>query len=308
MIKAKRKRIWFNKLRDKREGILTSLDYRKLRNKIVYALILLSLSLMAFITFFPLLYLILSAVGPDRSFYIYGGEESFRFFTGFAFSRFADAWNIIGLTMPLLNSLGVVAIAVVVSVVSNGILGYVLGVVKPKGHKIVFGAIMVGYMIPAMTGMVPLYSALSAMGMLNSIIPISIIFGANAFYLVMFRNYMARLPSAIFEAAEVDGAGQLRIFFRIVFPLSGPIISVIAIFTATAAWSDFMFPYLILRGGTPNSMTLMVRIYDVIQGGAYNIDDQIIYILLFISAIPLILIFLIFQRRITATSVTSGIK
>jgi len=288
------------KLPNKREGILTSIDYKKTRYKVLYLAMFLMLLAMVFITFFPIFWLLMTSFMTDTEI----GSLPVRLFPeSLNFAHIADTWNTARLGMPFLNSLMIVGGAVLVSVVFNGILGFVLAVIKPKGGKIIFGAIMVGYMIPPITGMVPLFDALTRMGLTDNPLPLMLIFGANAFYLVMFKNYMESLPKAIFEAAEVDGAGMFRVFFRIVIPLSWPIIGVIAIFTATAAWNDFLLPFLLLQDS--NRMTVMVRLVEI-QANQYS--ASVLYMSLLIATVPLILLFLIFQRRITSTVTTSGIK
>lgn len=124
----------------------------------------------------------------------------------------------------------------------------------------------------------------------------------------MFKNYFESLPKALFDAAEVDGCSKIGTFFRIVVPLSRPIIGVVAIFTMTAAWSDFLLPYLILMDDS--MMTVMVKIYHLqtTMGTVPGFGPDKLLMVLSISIIPQIILFAFFQKQITRSVTTSGIK
>lgn len=106
----------------------------------------------------------------------------------------------------------------------------------------------------------------------------------------------------------MDGANNLQIFGSILIPLAKPIIGVVAIFTLTAAWSDFLLPYLVLQDGVMH--TVMVKIFSIQSSIATNPEfgpDKLL-ILLMISIIPQVIIFSLFQKQITSTTISSGIK
>ena len=128
--------------------------------------------------------------------------------------------------------------------------------------------------------------------------------GANAYYYLLFKDYFEKIPQALIEAAKVDGLSDLGIFLKIVLPLSKSIIGVVAIFTMTAAYSDFLLPYLILQD--ENMQTVMVAVYNL--SGTTTLDASEMLMLLVISIIPQIIIFIIFQKQIMNTSASSGMK
>jgi multiple sugar transport system permease protein len=190
----------------------------------------------------------------------------------------------------------------------NGLLAYAVSVVKPRGYKVVYALVMLSFMIPTVANLVPLFKEISDFGLINSYLPLCLAAGANAFYFLLFKTYFDSLPQDLFEAARVDGAGDLRIFFSIIVPLSRPIIGVVSIFAMTAAWSDFLLPYLVLQDD--GMQTIMVKIYSIQSTIATSTEfgpDRLL-MLLCLSIIPQIIFFAFFQKQITATSTTSGIK
>ena len=103
-------------------------------------------------------------------------------------------------------------------------------------------------MIPATTSVVALFVNINRIGLNKSFIPLWLAYGANAFWVVLFKEFFEGLPPELIEAARLDGCNVVQVFYKIVLPLSKPIIMVIVIFAVTAAWSDFLLPYLILNG------------------------------------------------------------
>ena len=112
------------------------------------------------------------------------------------------------------------------------------------------------------------------------------------------------MPSSLIEAARMDGLSELKIFFRVVFPLSRPIMGVVAIFAMTAAYSDFLLPYTVLQD--TKMQTVMVAIYNL--GTTNTVDSSEFLMLLVISIIPQLILFIIFQKQIMNQSVNSGMK
>ena len=129
-------------------------------------------------------------------------------------------------------------------------------------------------------------------------------YGANAMYVILFVQFFESLPTSIIEAGRIDGCTQLETFFYIVLPLSKPICSVIAIFAINAAWSDFLLPYLVLRGSA--LQTVMVRLFVFSTEQTVNADTMMRSVVF--SMIPPIILFFIFQKQLTENAVSVGIK
>ncbi len=293
------------RLKAKSSGILTAADYKKTGYRIVYWLILFILFVAVLTALIPVLWLFLSSFKEAEEL----TSTPYHLFPEvFNIKKLVEVWKMLNFWQYFLNTIIVVIGAVICSVLFNGLLAYTFAIVKPKGYKFFFGLVMASYMIPAIMSIVPLYNQIVNLGMINSYIPLWFMFGANAYYLIMFKNYFESLPKALFEAAEMDKCGRFKAFFKVVLPMSRPIIGVVAIFTMTAAWSDFLLPYLILQD--ESMMTVMVKIYNLqsTMGSVQGFGPDKLLMILTISIIPQIIIFAIFQKQITGSSAAGAVK
>ena len=192
---------------------------------------------------------------------------------------------------------------VISAVFFNGLLAYGLALLKPKGHKIIEGLVMWSLLIPTTTSIVALFVNITNLGLNNSYIPLWLSYGANAFWVVLFKEFFEGLPKELIEAAKLDGCNVLQIFYKIVLPMSKPIIMVIIIFAVTAAWSDFLLPYLILNGS--GKETVMVKLYSYSTSRTTAID---MIRAIFFSIIPPTVIFMLFQKQITDGAAGGAVK
>lgn len=293
------------RLQNKSSGILTAADYKKVGFRIVYWIILFILLVAVLTALIPVLWLFISSFKNAEEL---TATPYHLFPEVFNFNKLAEVWQMLNFWQYFLNTIIVVVGAVLCSVVFNGLLAYVFAIVKPKGYKIFYGLVMASYMIPALMSIVPLYKQIIDFGLINTYIPLWFMFGANAYYLIMFKNYFESLPQALFEAAEMDRCGKFKAFFKVVIPMSRPIIGVVAIFTMTAAWSDFLLPYLVLNDDS--MMTVMVKIYNLqsTMGTVQGFGPDKLLMILTISILPQIVIFALFQKQITGSSAVGAVK
>ena len=198
-----------------------------------------------------------------------------------------------------LNTIWVAAGAWVVQIVVSTTGGFALSILRPKYGRIVTGMVIATLFLPAIVLLIPLYlTILHPLGfggsLLNTFWAVWLPSGASAFNVVLVMRFFDSLPREIFEAAETDGAGPFRLFWSIVLPMSKPVIGVVTVFAIINTWKDFLWPNLVLPGGSdPASVQpLSVRL-PAIQGttevGPYLASLAIA------TLIPIIM-FLIFQR------------
>ena len=244
------------RLRYKQEGILVQSDYRKTRFKVLYGVMVAILVLMLLCALFPLFFLFVQAFKSNSEL----TSSHFSFWPeAFDLGKIVDVWTKIGMGTYLTNTVLVIIGCAVCAIVFNGLLAYGVSILRPRGAKIIHGLIMGSYMIPTILSIVPLFKMISDIGLVNTYIPLWFSFGANAYYFILFKNFFDKIPAELVEAMRVDGAGDLTIFFRLALPLSSAIVGVVAIFSVTAAWSDFLLPNLVLKDDS--MFTLMVKIF-----------------------------------------------
>ena len=158
-------------------------------------------------------------------------------------------------------------------------------------------------LIPGTVSIVAVFRNINLVGLNKSFVPLWLAFGANAFYVVLFKQFFEEIPKELVEAAELDGCGVWRMFVTIMLPLSKPIISVVAIFAITAAWSDFLLPYLVLNG--TDKVTVMVKLFSFKDTPT---DAVSVLRASFFAIIPPTILFTIFQKQITDGAATGAVK
>lgn len=291
--------MFFNKYKEKDEGAIRFYDVKSPKVKILAIIILIICVLMMIIALFPPIWIFLASFKDIKEF----RSLATILPSSFDFQKYADTWEKLKFTRYYINSGIIVVGSVICSVLFNGLLAYVLAILKPKGHKIIFGLIMWSLLIPATTSIVALFVNINKIGLNGSYIPLWLAAGANAFYVVLFKNSFEGLPKELIEAARLDGCSDLRIFSKIILPLSKPIVMVIVIFTITAVWSDFLLPYLVLNG--TEKETVMVRLFVYHNSNANDVD--MLRAAAF-AIIPPIILFTIFQKQITDGATAGAIK
>ncbi len=291
--------MFFEKYKKKTDGTIRFYDLHSTRTKILCVFIFILCLLAVVIALFPPIWVFLASFRSIKDF-----VKTPRIWPEkFDFKLFAKTWNDLKFFKYYINSMIVMAGSVVCSVVFNGILAYGLAILRPKGHKIIFSLVMLSMLIPATTSMVALFVNITNLGLSHSYIPLWLQIGANAFYVILFKQFFEGLPKDLIEAAKLDGCGYLQTFSKIIMPLSKSIVMVIIIFTINAVWSDFLLPYLILNNS--GKETVMVKLY-MFQGGTATAVDILRAVLY--SILPPIALFVIFQKQITDSAATGALK
>lgn len=297
--------MFFRKYSQKKDGVIRGYDIRSPKTKVLAILIMIVCLIMAVACLFPAVWVFLASFKDIREF----TREVSIIPKEFDWNRMLKTWKAFKFTKYYMNSLIHVSGATVCAVVFNGLLAYGLGVLKPKGYKIVQGLVMWSLLIPGVISIVPLFRNINLLGMSKSFVPLWLAFGANAFYVMLFKQFFEEIPKELTEAAKLDGCGVWKMFLNIILPLAKPIIMVVAIFAVTAAWSDFLLPYLVLNGakwsdGT-GMETVMVKLFSFKDTPT---DAVSVLRASFFAIIPPTIIFVIFQKQITDGAAAGAVK
>jgi multiple sugar transport system permease protein len=281
-------------------GVIREYDRHSPSVKVGYGSIIALCLIMVVIAVFPLVWVILAGFKDLKEFM----SSTTIIPQSFSPEPYAVTWDQLGIAKNYLNSLISVTGSVVCALIFNGLLGYGIGILKPAGHGVVKRLVLLSLLMPPTISIVPLFMNIQNLRLGNSFVSLWLSYGANAMYVILFVQFFESLPLSIIEASRIDGASQLQTFFRIVLPLSKPICAVIAIFAVNAAWSDFLLPYLVLRGG--DKQTVMVRLFVFSTEQTVNADTMMRSVVF--SMIPPIILFFIFQKQLTENAVSVGIK
>lgn len=215
---------------------------------------------------------------------------------------YAEAWDLMDLGRYFLNTI-VVAVGVwAVQLAVDVPAAYALSRLKPVLGKGILGMMLLTLMMPAAVLLVPTYLTLSDLGLLNNPLALWLLGAANAFTVFLLKRFFDQLPAEVLEAARIDGAGQLTLLWRIVLPLSRPILAVVSIFAVVAAWKDFIWPLLVFSD--PARQTLSVAL----QRFAPDTPVNLLLAGLVLSSVPMIGLFLVFQRHVLAGLTVGSVK
>lgn len=291
--------MFFDKYRKKDEGTIRYYDLYSRKHRVLAVSIFAVCIIMVIIALFPAVWVFLASFKENAEF----RKEATILPAAFHIENYIKTWNDLKFFKYYVNSFGVVLGSVISSIIFNGLLAYGLAILRPKGYKVVYTLVMWGLLIPATTSVVALFVNINRIGLNQSFLPLWLSMGANAFFVILFKQFFEGLPKELIEAAKLDGCGVLRTFISIILPLSKPIVMVITIFTINAAWSDFLLPFLVLNGS--GHETVMVRLFMFRTSNAT--DVEVLRAVAF-SIIPPIILFLIFQKQITEGTTAGAIK
>ena len=183
--------------------------------------------------------------------------------------------------------------------------GYALSVLRPRYAKLIYGLLLATLFVPAIVLLVPLYIEIVRPpivhhSFIDTYWAVWLPAGASAFNVVLAKRFFDNLPREIFEAARIDGAGPFTLFWKIVLPLSKPILGVVSVFAVLASWKDFLWPLLVLTN--PDKQPLGVRL-PTIQS---QTELGVFLAAMFIACLVPIVAFLIFQRTFLRGSGLGG--
>jgi multiple sugar transport system permease protein len=192
----------------------------------------------------------------------------------------------------LVNSFAVAVGVTLVSLAFNLSAGYAFAKLRFAGRERIFQALIGTLVIPAQVAMMPLFLMLKQMGLVNTYAGVMVPMLASVFGIFLVRQFALALPDEMLEAARIDGASELRIFYRIVLPLLKPIIATLAVFTFLASWNDFLWPLIILTG--QEHYTLPVALAALAREHAQ--DTELMMAGSVIVILPVLMLFLALQR------------
>lgn len=289
-----------NSYQNKKDGAVRGYDVKNPRGRAICIIFYICCILLGLACLFPAFWVFAGAFKDIKEF----TRSAHILPESFDFAVLLRAWEKMKFAKYFINSGIVVAGYCLVSVLINGLTAYGLAVLKPKGHRILYTLIMLCLLVPSTGSIIALYVNINRIGLAGSLLPLWLSAGANAFNVILFKQFFESLPREVLEAAQIDGCGRFRMFMSIVLPLSKPIMFVVLIFAMNAAWSDFLMPYLLLNNSPKR--TVMVFLYEMTNNTHTNNVDMIQAILF--AMIPPTILFAIFQRKITDGAAGGAVK
>ncbi|WP_066196234.1 MULTISPECIES: carbohydrate ABC transporter permease [Gracilibacillus] len=219
------------------------------------------------------------------------------------FSHYIELFESLNFGVYLVNTLIIVLFSFL-GLLLNTMAGYGFGKFDFKGKEIWFGIVLVTMMIPGQVTMIPTYLILNFMNLTNTMSGIILPGLIAAFNIFLIRQFMVTIPDGLIEAARLDGAGEFRIFFRLIIPLAKPIIAVQAILTFIASWNSFIWPLIIANDESLYTLSVGLSLLKDANTTSYALQMAGSSIMV----IPILIVFAIFQKYIIEGFNVSGIK
>ncbi len=302
--KEKRKRI--SRFSTKTSGLLNFADLKKPQFRLLYWSMFLILFIISLVCLLPTLWVGVSGFKEVSEMYAVPPTILPKTWD---IGKVGTVWQKVNVIKYFTNSVMLIIGCWACDIVINGLAGYVLSRLKPVGSRVIETLVFWSMLLPGIS-MVPLYMTFVDVpgihaNLIGSYVPIWIMSGANAFNILLFRNFFNSIPMSYLEAARIDGCSDMGIFGRIILPLSKPIIMVVTIFSITGTWGNFMWPYLIL--GNTQKEPVAVMLYRLSSGSSGLMDNEYM-LLMMISIIPMIIMYAIFSKHIMGGLNMSGLK
>lgn len=269
-------------MRDNTPSLAASLRTQRI---ILYSLLIIG----AVISLFPILWMVSASLMPT------GEASTFppRILPSkITFDHYYDLFTRLSLGRYLLNSAFIAIVVTSLSLVINAMAGYAFAKLRFRGRDKVFRALSAGLVLPVQVSMLPLFLLLKNMGLINTYWGVIIPGLASIFGIFLIRQYAISIPDEMLDAARVDGASEMRIFWSIVVPGILPILATLAIWTFLATWNDFMWPLIVLSH--ESHYTLPVALANL--AGEHVQDTELMMAGSVITVIPVMLVFLFLQR------------
>lgn len=204
-----------------------------------------------------------------------------------------------------LNSL-IIAVGhtlLVLVVVSLAAYGYTR--LQFKGRDLLFGMLLASMMFPAVVNLIPLYSIVDSIGWVNNLLAVIVPGAAGVFNIFLVRQFVLGIPKTFDESAKIDGASEFQIFYLIILPLIRPVLTVVALFSFTGAWNDFLWPSIVLNDIDKLPITPGLQLLQ----GQYMTYPGIGTAGALIALVPTFLLYLFAQRYfMQSMSLSSGVK
>ena len=301
-----------NRFDSKNTGILRASDMKTVKGKLVYAFIIVILTITAIISMLPTAWTILSAFKDSSE--IYSSFSIFPRNVSFAeaLKRISESWKLLDLTKGFANTVILSIGDLVCKVIVCGFAGYVLSKLKPRGSKLVFTLVVWTMMMPGQIRMVPNYISYlhfpfaadinMGVSLLDTFWPMWLGAGADTFAVLLFKNSFDALSQSYVEAAKLDGCGDYGVFFRIMLPLSLPTVIYVSIITLSSAWSEFFTPLLVLD----KNVIIPLQLYRLKSN--LSTKQNTYFMALVFASIPQFVIFVLFQKHIMGGVNIGGVK
>ena len=263
------------------------------------------LTLLAFLFLFPMVWMIVSSMKLEAD--VYNNLTSWKAFLPSLnpanwFKPYQEILSRFSIFTYLGNSIFYSVTFAVGSIIINALAGFAFARIDFSGKKILFGLLLGLLIIPMETILIPQFTIINTLGLVNNRLAVIIPGMASVFNIYLFRNFFIAIPEEIVESARMDGAGIVQTFFRIMLPMSKPAVATVGVLSFISSWNDYIWPLMVLSDSSKFSMQVAITTINTTQPVYIN---QVMAVLT-ISTIPLIVVYIVAQKYIVQGLGSSG--
>lgn len=252
---------------------------------------------LAIIFLFPMVWMLVSSMKPEAD--VFTNLTSFKAFLPSLnpanwFKTYEEVISRFSIGTYLFNSLFYGLTFAFGSVLVNSLAGFAFAKINFSGKKFIFGLLLALLIIPMETVLIPQFTIINQLGLVNNRLAVILPGIASAFNIYLFRNFFIAIPEEIIESAQLDGASIVEIFFKIMLPMSKPAIATVGVLSFIGSWNDYIWPLMVLTDKSKFSMQVAITAINTTQPVYIN---QVMAVLT-ISTIPLIIVYIVAQKYI----------
>lgn len=224
----------------------------------------------------------------------------------FTLDSFRAAYQSIHYGTSVVNSLVVLSLSAVITVIAGALAAYPLARLTRSWAGWVYRLFIAGSTVPVFVLIAPLYLLMRDLGLLDSYLGVVLIYAALNLPVAVFfyTSFFRQIPLELEEAAAIDGAGPLRTFFTILFPLLRPITATLATFLTLSIWNDLIIPLVFIQ--TAGRRTVMANAYSLV--GTYSVDPTVLFPAALLGVAPLLVVFILLQREVVEGLTMGAVK
>lgn len=247
-------------------GIMSNTEWRSFGGRLIGLLYLFVLTLAAVVVIFPFLFSFTAGLHNSidvvkPGFHLWPEKP--------LWDNYWDAWERFKLGRLFLNTAIAAGGGVLGQLVVSSLAAYSLSRLKPVGKNLIRAILLITLAVPGIVYLVPRYIVMADLGLIDKFMGLWLPYSASSFVILVLNNAFDQIPKDLYEAAEIDGASEMRMFLNITLPLSSSVLLVLGLFAFIGFWGDFLWPFLILRDS--DLQTVSVRIFTLSRGFSLNL-------------------------------------
>lgn len=247
-------------------GIMSNTEWRSFGGRFIGLLYLIVLAFVAILVIFPFLFSFTAGLHNSidivkPGIHLWPQKP--------LWGNYLDAWQRFKMSRLFLNTAIAAGGGVIAQLTISSLMAYSLARLNPIGKNVIRAIILITLAVPGVVYLVPRYIVITDMGLINNFAGLWLPYAANSFMILVLTNAFESIPKDYYEAAQIDGATELKMFTSITIPLSSSVLLVLGLFAFIGFWGDFLWPFLILRD--TEMQTVSVRLYTMTRGFPLNL-------------------------------------